>query len=71
MSPVPASVQPHLQSHATALKAFADGLENGASLRQLASALFQAAAALTEAGKALIAEAIVSRCPHRQENRRG
>lgn len=71
MNAIPASVQPHLQAHAAGMKAFADGLENGASLRQLARALFDAAAALTEAGKALIAEAIVASCPHRQENRRG
>lgn len=55
MQPLPSSVQPHLQAHAAAMRDFREGLEQAATLRQLARYLFSAAAALVEAGKALVA----------------
>lgn len=56
MNPVPPTVLPRLLEHAAAMKAFTDSLESSTPPQQQARMLFDAAAALNEAGKALLKE---------------
>ncbi len=65
LHPLPAAVQPHMLAHDQAMQRFYIHLEQGGSRQEVARALIDAAASLSEAGKTLMrqAEQLVGAAP--------